>query len=184
MGLIDDLQKAAKAVNEKVSGSAAIYTARLRLGAEEGPTYGNELFNVLTFIAERIGKEYVPVPLSKDGEPLEVGRRYYGKDGRAWTVLGFKPCAYDVVGMSDEGSLNTHMKGRWLSTEQPDTQERIDEDKRKSVSQYWGCGGAGCHQCPSKVDGLTPCERYGMDECEVAMGYDLALRQARLDGRA
>lgn len=187
MGLIDDLKRA----QEKACGTTsldAICEARLALGVEiSACTYGSDLANVFNRIIDRIEQEYVKVPLDADGNPMEISGRYFGKDGRAWMILGFKPCTYDVIGECD-GHINTHLKGSWLSTEQPDTQERIDEDKMKDAYDYWGCLANPCEECPAVVDGRKPRERYGMSNttfgCAVAQGYDLALRQAKLDGRA
>lgn len=65
----------------------------------------------------------------------------------------------------------------------PDTQERIDEDKKKDSSGYWGCLGYSCYECPAKIDGLKPNERYGVRDCTIAQGMNLGIRQAKLDSR-
>lgn len=185
MGLIEELLE----VGRRLRGSSSIKAIS---DACEGfgiqcdivccVSYGDGLSDVFAKIAERIKQEYVPVPLDAEGEPVECLCGYFGADGRLESVVGYRSARAVVV--ADEYAGYRLVPAETLTKNPPDTQKRIDADKRKSVSQYWGCGGAGCHQCPSKIDGLTPCERYGMDECEVAMGYDLALRQMKLDGRA
>ena len=188
MGLIEELNEVAEQIRlDNLSYTRAVAKARGVFGVEEDPySYGKDLANVFTKIAELIKQKFIPVPLGGDGKPLEVGRRYFGSDGRAWTVLGFKPCSYDVIGECD-GSINAHLKGCWLSVERPDTQERIDADKHKAFSEYWGCEDIRCNSCPAAIDGKTPAQRYGflmsVQNCKKAMGYELALRQMKLDGR-
>lgn len=192
MGLIDDLREvrrrlyrkeAAEAIDEACDGLGIPY------GIKGDAFHGDDLASVLVEISARIKREFIPVPLGKDGRRLEVGRHYFGSDGRAWMVLGFRPNrTYDVVGQCGD-EVNQYLKGVWLMSERPDTQERIDADKEKSTIDYWGCSNAACDECPAMVDGKRPYERYGIrsisyNSCVVAQGYDLALRQARLDGRA
>lgn len=64
----------------------------------------------------------------------------------------------------------------WLTTQQPDTQERIDEDARKSYDDYWKCS-SDCDSCPAD----WPLDRIGCDCCTEAMYLDLLRRQRELD---
>lgn len=187
MGLIEDLRE----VGRRLRGSSAVKAISdacegfgIRCDIVRHACFGDGLADLFAKIAKRVEKEYVPVPLGKDGKPLEVGRHYFGKDGRRWTVLGFKPGAYDVVGECDE-EVNAYLKGCWLSVERPDTQERIDADKDEPMPKYWGCEGSACCNCPAMVDRKTPAQQYGFHasayNCRKAQGYDLALRQMRLD---
>ena len=65
----------------------------------------------------------------------------------------------------------------------PDTQERIAEDEKKHKWNYWGCLDGNCNECPSKIDGKNPRERYGVDNCSDAKIIDLYERLRKLDGR-
>ena len=69
----------------------------------------------------------------------------------------------------------------WLTHTPPDIQERIDEDKRMNVIDYWKCDGTGCFSCTLGGDGVSPQERYGVIACSIAQGMDIARRQAELD---
>lgn len=69
----------------------------------------------------------------------------------------------------------------WLTHTPPDTQERIDEGKRLRLDRYWKCVGFECNCCTLGGDGLNPAERYGVPNCIVAQGMDIARRQAELD---
>lgn len=70
-----------------------------------------------------------------------------------------------------------------LDPDGPDTQARIDADVEKPVTYYWGCEGANCDACPSKVDGAKPYERYKTGTCARAKVPDLLRRQRELDAR-
>lgn len=65
---------------------------------------------------------------------------------------------------------------------EPDTQERIDEDAKKTVLNYWKCKDR-CFECPSLIDGEMPSRHYGVSTCTVAQRLDLLRRQRELDGR-
>lgn len=71
----------------------------------------------------------------------------------------------------------------WLTHTSPDTQERIDADKKKWRSTYWGCGDASCDECPSLIDGKKPYEYYGVNGCVIAQGMDIARREQELKER-
>ncbi len=70
-----------------------------------------------------------------------------------------------------------------LSWERPDTIERISEDAKKRVAVYWGCEGAICADCPAKVGGKRPADRYGVGECMSAMKLDLVRRTKKVCGK-
>lgn len=71
----------------------------------------------------------------------------------------------------------------WLTHTPPETQERIDEDKGKKGTEYWRCVGFLCGDCPAEIDGKRPSNRYGVLNCWIAQGMDIARRQADLDAR-
>lgn len=71
----------------------------------------------------------------------------------------------------------------YLTHTPPDTQERIDEDAKLAVSDYWHCRGGERGDCPVKIDGKSPNERYGVVSCLDAMTLDLLRRQRELDAR-
>lgn len=63
----------------------------------------------------------------------------------------------------------------WLTHTPPDTQERIDEDAKKGLGEYWGCSENICAKCGVR--------RYDADSCGHAMKLDLLRRQRELDKR-
>lgn len=71
----------------------------------------------------------------------------------------------------------------WLTHTPPDTQERIDADAQKDHIEYWQCSDIECGECPSKIDDMTPQERYECNGCDSAMTIDLLRRQRELDKR-
>ena len=124
-----------------------------------------ELF---TTIADRIEKEYIPLPRFEDGEPVKVGDLVLWNDGGAKRVEDIK------VKVFLEGSCGTCSSVLKRSI---DTLERIEADAEKMFSDYWGCGDAECRCCPSMVDGKRPHERYSTDSCAKAHRLDLLQRQ-------
>jgi len=72
---------------------------------------------------------------------------------------------------------------RRVEDEEPDTQERIDEDAQKMTDDYWDCYGIDCEECPVKIDGKKPRERYGVPDCVSAKAFDLLRRQRELDAK-
>lgn len=70
-----------------------------------------------------------------------------------------------------------------LTHEKPDTQERIDADKKKLMYEYWECKSSKCGECPATIDGKKPSLYYGVRSCSTAQGMDIARRQAELDAR-
>lgn len=128
-----------------------------------------ELF---TAIADRIEREYIPLPRFEDGEPVKVGDLVLWNDGGAKRVEDIK------VDVHLEGSCGTY--NSVLRRPELDSLERIEEDARKKVGNYWGCNVANCYDCPAKVDGKKPYERYGTSNCVRAMYLDLLRRQREL----
>lgn len=126
-----------------------------------------ELF---TAIADRIEREYIPLPRFEDGEPVKVGDLVLWNDGGAKRVEDIK------VDVHLEGSCGTC--GSVLKRPELDTLERIEADAKKAFNDYWGCGDAECSECPVIVDGKRPYERYeAIDGCLNAQRLDLLRRQ-------
>ena len=125
-----------------------------------------ELF---TAIADRIEREYIPLPRFEDGEPVKVGDLVLWDDRVAKRVEDIKAKVY-LEGSC--GTCNSVLKRSEL-----DTLERIEADARMQYGLYWGCTGVLCLDCPSMVDGKKPYERYATDGCSAAQRRDLLHRQ-------
>lgn len=63
-----------------------------------------------------------------------------------------------------------------------DTQEKINEDTLKYTTAYWNCTGC-CSECPAKINGEDPTDRYAVESCLDAKIFDLLRRQRELDKR-
>ena len=64
-----------------------------------------------------------------------------------------------------------------------DSIERIKADSFKCVPEYWKCSYIeDCIKCPSKIDGRTPFEHYGIYSCYNAMILDLIERTVKVMG--
>ncbi|WP_461186121.1 hypothetical protein [Adlercreutzia sp. CNCM I-6216] len=132
--------------------------------------------------SERV-KRPAPEALGADGLPIVVGETVWGiLSGIEGTVSSMNDDSTAYVKWDD---------GRWspcidccnLTHTPPDTQERIDEDKGKKGNEYWRCVGFLCGDCPAEIDGKRPSDRYGVLNCWIAQGMDIARRQADLDAR-
>ena len=85
-------------------------------------------------------------------------------------------CVKDIVGAWCPAS--------WLTHERPDSREAIVADKRKDHAVYWGCSDYWCNDhCPAEIGGQKPKDHYGVRNCMIAMGMDLARRVHELGAR-
>lgn len=134
---------------------------------KEVETTGEER-ELFTAIADRIEREYMPLPRFEDGEPVKVGDMILWNDREAKRVKDIK------VEVQLERSCGTYSS---VLKRCVDTLERIDTDAMKMFNDYWGCDYAECICCPSMVDGKKPYERYGTDSCAKAQKLDLLRRQ-------
>ncbi|WP_165247507.1 hypothetical protein [Adlercreutzia sp. ZJ141] len=149
----------------------------------DGAIIGYEVSNtgswtIYDSLRERHGYGDVPrkTVLDGDGAEINVGDTLYHKrNGKQYTVISVSPLVVDNHGTECHiytPSVFTH--------KEPDSQDRIDEDARKSMFQYWGCIAFSCEECPSKIDGKKPRGYYGVNSCDTAKAFDLLARQRKL----
>ena len=120
----------------------------------------------------------MPLPVDADGVPCRVGDLLETDENIPRKVVGYyladesTPCVtLDFVSPSIEASLLHH-----VVTEPPephDSQERIDEDAKKTSCEYFNPSTKECVSCPVKSD-PTP--------CRLLATLDLLRRQRELDG--
>lgn len=131
-------------------------------------------------------KRPAPEVLGADGKPIKVGETVYPIDdewiGIPLEVSGIESPASVKVYLS-AGKSWTTFHADSLTHTPPDTQERIDADAQKDHIEYWQCSDIECGECPSKIDDMTPQERYECNGCDSAMTIDLLRRQRELDAR-
>ena len=136
---------------------------------------------LFTTIADRIEREYLPLPLDADGVPIKTEDNVFFVGGDSpYKVFGFELEDDEVlVHIGGIGSCDIHANVRpgELTHNQQDTLERIEADAKKMFNDYWGCGDTECLCCPVVVDGKTPYKRYGTDSCAKAQRLDLLRRQ-------
>ena len=122
--------------------------------------------------------------LDADGVPIKGGDTIYSNGHKEGLI---------VDGYQHDGSLIAHMRdGNHVAIRNPqhfthtkpeiDTWERIEEDVRKLTSDYWGCFGFDCNDCPAEVDGERPSKRFGTVGCALAKHIDLVRRAKKLAG--
>ena len=120
-----------------------------------------------------------------EGKLVNVGDRlWFGDDVVAVRYIcdGYIMTDYTTTDTDGNEIIYPFEPGE-LSWERPDTMERIREDALKSATVYWGCNSSFCTDCPTKVDGKKPAERYGVSDCFDAMKLDLVRRTKKVCGR-
>lgn len=147
------------------------------------------------YAPKRLGPGADDLPI-REGDEVYVVPEHAGDCGKGRYELGYDA---DLVGYRygemrhavangyrvdlepEDGSANDWCPASWLTHTPPDTQERIDKGKRMDVVDYWDCSGVDCLNCTLGGDGVSPAKRYGVFNCVVAQGMDIARRQAELD---
>ena len=176
--LVEQLREMVKMANENET-CPAVFATPIVGHAVSTREDDIELF---TTIADRIEREYIPMPLDADGVPIKLGDVVY-----ATHYQNIECTALSIEWLSDgwlvEVENRTGHKFQQTPDEfthkQHDTLERIEADARKMFTDYWGCGDAECYCCPVMVDGKRPHDRYGnsIDSCFIAQKLDLLRRQ-------
>lgn len=134
---------------------------------------------------ERVNRPKQPV-LDAKGAPIEVGDELWSIETGARYVVekmgsNGRYEYHDMLVRDADGTIFRSM-GRLYTHQEPDSQERIDEDAKKTVLDYWKCRDR-CFECPSLIDGEMPSKHYGASTCTVAQRLDLLRRQRELDSK-
>lgn len=120
--------------------------------------------------------------LDRDGVPIEVGDTVYRDDGSAYTVNRLlRGKRFNVRTFSETGNVY-EIRDEDLTHQRPDSWERVATDARKEFQDYWSCRDIECSDCPSKVDGEYPYQRYDTDGCKSAVAADIVARAKALAG--
>lgn len=148
------------------------------------------------FRSERVNRPE-PEVLGADGEPIKAGETVWDstspndptsstvwRHGGPLKVLRRNDVRAGFVICENDQGIPLDCCAADLTHAAPDTQERIDEDKRKEYDAYWGCDtNITCSDCPAVIDGMKPYEYYGVLNCRVAQGMDIARRKHELDAK-
>lgn len=141
--------------------------------------YHDEAYPLLLWCVDDL-KRHVHEVLDADGVPIKVGDHVWWKDGREFVITAVNRGVNTEAVEPAPGMCSSHVDfdPKEFTHKQPDTLERIEEDARKALYDYWGCGDAECSCCPAIVDGKKPYERYvTADGCFIAQRLDLLRRQ-------
>lgn len=128
-----------------------------------------------------------PKPVfDRDGVPIEVGDTVYMD---CWgdlpiEVISLDPESPVPVRIENEYGTTGWFEPENLTHERPDSWARLEEDARKvNYERYWGCKDTTtCADCPAKVDGVMPHDRYRVGHCDTAMVSDIVRRAKALAG--
>lgn len=127
-------------------------------------------------IAKVLGAD--DLPITADETVYPTYGTHTGEPCEVIAVLG-----QDTVIVAAPSGEHERFDRRYLVHTPPDTQERIDEDKKKLMYEYWECKYSKCGECPATIDGKKPSLYYGVRSCYTAQGMDIARRQRELDKR-
>lgn len=110
--------------------------------------------------------------LGKDGKAVEPGEVVWGEDGLSWLVTGFRWDSGDhVVEATARGEVK-QLKPGWLTHEEPESWERLEEDAAKGACAYFGSDPCECGGCPHDMD----------PDCNAVMALDIVRRAKALAG--
>ena len=117
-----------KTTLEEVLDEASKSESRAYLINKEAP-YAAISPDAARFIRSNLQRDYVPVPLDKDGEKINRNCLYYGADGRDWRIIGFSRGRYNVIGQHDDKIQP--LRAKWLSRNAPNPVLTIDDKEIK-----------------------------------------------------
>ena len=111
--------------------------------------------------------------LDRDGVPIEPGDVVWGEDGLDWLVTGFRwDNGYHVVEAAARGEVK-QLKPGWLTHEEPESWERLEEDAAKGACAYFGSSEFSCKECLY----------FGREhDCSGLMAMDIVARAKALAG--
>lgn len=139
-----------------------------------------ELTDTFMMLLDQVPEACKPA-VSKDGRPVALGSRVWLGD-REMRVVAVSHRRKIAIREwpKEHGGGAFWVPADKVTVERPDTQERIDEDATNGYLYYWRCRGLSCSECPAKIDGKKPWERYGVVGCIEAKILDLLRRQREL----
>jgi hypothetical protein len=137
------------------------------------------------------GPRFIRLPHYGDGTPVQKGDAVKDEvTGKKVIVDRMKfdwgDCEMWSLVDSTTHRIASNKFGLFERYVEPDSLERIQEDAFKTATDYWGCGACLCGNCPVKVGGLTPGERYNIStrgnysKCTQAQRLDIIERTRKL----
>ncbi len=111
--------------------------------------------------------------LGKDGKAIEPGEVVWGEDGLSWLVTGFRWDNGDHVVEATALGETKQLKPGWLTHEEPESWERLEEDAAKGACAYFGSNEFSCKEC----------HFFGREhDCSGLMAMDIVRRAKALAG--
>lgn len=111
--------------------------------------------------------------LDRDGVPIEPGDVVWGEDGLDWLVTGFRWDNGDHVVEATAMGETKQLKPGWLTHEEPESWERLEEDAAKGACAYFGSSEFSCKEC----------HFFGREhDCSGLMAMDIVARAKALAG--
>lgn len=135
-------------------------------------------------IIEQAKAETFMRPCYKDGTPFEFGQKIESNCGTEFLPSFVKVYADGSMSLGNGanafsvGGMSPHVVKHQCSI--AELREKLDNDKKKGLTRYWGCSDMSCNNC-TICDGKAPGEHYGVGTCQTAMGMDIMRRQNEID---
>ena len=135
-------------------------------------------------LREWLDRWFIERPLFEGGEPVQFGDEFAGRNGEPDTVKAVVIWDDRRCDLGGEESGWNYNAGERVKRPKRDSMEKIEQDALRLCDEYWGCAGSSCEECPAKVGGKRPFERYETDKertaagrCNAAQRLDLLRRQ-------
>ncbi len=147
---------------------------------------------VASDIIDRIEREWMERPIGSDKVPIKIGdevcceERYTHVGGEDVVQATGKVEELVLSGKGWEvyvDSYDDSFPTSCIHHTKPGSWEQIEADACKNYMNYFGCSGFACADCPSKINGAKPYNRYDTDSCELAMRLDIVRRCKALSER-
>lgn len=120
-------------------------------------------------------------PQFEDGTPVNIGDYVVDECGREVRI--------EVIRFSHDGCwligdlahyVAIFNNGEKCKRPFNDSWEKLEEDAKKYVYDYWNCNTYRCQECPSEIDGKTPNKYYDCDSCSTAARIDVTIRAKKI----
>ena len=130
--IVDNISK-----ENSLYSSWTIDVMRKRMNIKASNSYGEDLQNIIRYIADEIEKYYDPKPRDHEGEPCNEGDTLYRvTDGSKYTVamLGYNiPGDIHEMVLRDEEGCLSRANGKFYTHREPDSLEKLRDDLRDLV---------------------------------------------------
>lgn len=131
---------------------------------------------------DRLMPEGTERPKFEDGEPVKVGDEFE-RNGKTVRIVGIHYSSCSCY-LNEKGGGQYYYDAPLKRPEpKQDTLQDVIDDFSKGTTEYWKCSTIPCLMCPSKINGKTPQDYYGIMGCDIAKIHDIKRRLKAIQER-